>query len=76
MKDVHEHANPSDRPRPSRLDPGGTEILSHDLARALDAREGVSARFLAASTTLHEPDAAPGSLRAHGQDSGAPDRGL
>ena len=36
---------------------GGTEILAHDLARALDARAGVAARFLAASTSLQEPDA-------------------
>ena len=58
--------------------PGGTEILAHDLARALDARDGVTARFLAASTSLQEPDAAPGSLRAHGDDlvlqTGAYDR--
>ena len=57
---------------------GGTEILAHDLARALDSRAGVSARFLAASTSLQEPDAAPGSLRAHGEDlvlqTGAYDR--
>ncbi|MFO1210399.1 MAG: glycosyltransferase [Amaricoccus sp.] len=57
---------------------GGTEILAHDLARALDARPGVSARFLAASTSLQEPDAAPGTLRAHGDDlvlqTGAYDR--
>ena len=39
---------------------------------------GCGARFLAASTSLQEPDAAPGSLRAHGDDlvlqTGAYDR--
>lgn len=58
--------------------PGGAEILAHDLARALDARDGVSARFLAASTGLQRPDAAPGALQALGPDfviaTGAYDR--
>ena len=56
----------------------GTEILAHDLARALDARDGITARFLAASTSLQEPDVEPGSLRSHGEDlvlqTGAYDR--
>lgn len=41
---------------------GGTEILAHDLTLALDSTEGVSARFLAATTSLQRPDDAPGSL--------------
>lgn len=57
---------------------GGTEILAHDLTRALDSREGVSARFLAAATALQRPDDAPGALSAHGPDfvlrTGAYDR--
>lgn len=57
---------------------GGTEILAYDLARALDRHRGVSVRFLAASTSLQDPDALPGSLRAHGDDlvlqTGAYDR--
>ena len=56
----------------------GTEILAHDLARALDDRPGVSAKYLAASTSLQDAEAEPGSLRAHGQDlvlqTGAYDR--
>lgn len=58
--------------------PGGTEIVAHDLARALDARPGVAARLLVAATALQRPDAAPGSLGAHGRDlvlrTGAYDR--
>ena len=58
--------------------PGGTEIVAHDLARALDARTDVAARFLAAATTLQRPGATPGCLGAHGTDfvlqSGAYDR--
>ncbi len=58
--------------------PGGTEILAHDLARALDARPGVSARFLAAGTSLQRPGATAGTLEAIGQDyvlmTGAYDR--
>ena len=58
--------------------PGGTEILAHGLARALDARTDIAARFLAAATTLQRPGAAPGSLGAHGTDfvlqTGAYDR--
>jgi len=57
---------------------GGTEIVAHDLARALDRRSGVSARFLAAGTRLHRPEAEPGSLQALGRDfvliTGAYDR--
>ena len=47
---------------------GGTEYLAHDLSRALDARDGVVARFLAASSSLIHPDAIPGSLHAEGKD--------
>lgn len=58
--------------------PGGTEIVSHDLTRALDARPGVTARFLAAATSLQRPGAAPGTLQALGADfvlcTGAYDR--
>lgn len=57
---------------------GGTEILAHDLTRALDSHEGISARFLAAATALQRPDDAPGTLSAHGSDfvlrTGAYDR--
>ncbi|MCU0906061.1 MAG: glycosyltransferase [Rhodobacteraceae bacterium] len=48
--------------------PGGTEFVAHGLATALDAVAGVSARFLAAATRLHRPDAVPGSLQAMGRD--------
>lgn len=58
--------------------PGGSEIVAHDLTRALDARPAVSARFLAAATSLHRPDAEPGALQALGEDyilrTGAYDR--
>ena len=58
--------------------PGGTEIVARDLARALDARTGVAARFLVAATALHRPGAEPGTLGAHGPDlvlrTGAYDR--
>lgn len=47
---------------------GGTEILAHQLTQALDACDGVSARFLAAATALQRPDDAPGALAAHGRD--------
>ncbi len=47
---------------------GGTEFLAHDLTTALDATEGVRARFLAASTSLQRPDDAPGVLGLHGND--------
>lgn len=57
---------------------GGSEIVAHDLTRALDARAGVSARFLAAATSLQRPDVAPGALHALGEDfvlrTGAYDR--
>ena len=58
--------------------PGGTEIVARDLTRALAARAGVAARLLVAATALQRPDAAPGSLGAHGPDlvlrTGAYDR--
>lgn len=47
--------------------PGGTEIVAHDLHRALE-RRGVSSTFLAASTTLQRPDSASGSLGRQGGD--------
>ncbi len=47
---------------------GGTEIVAHDLARALDARPGTRARLLVAATALQRPEAAPGTLGAHGND--------
>lgn len=57
---------------------GGTEILAHELTRALDGQDGISARFLAAATALQRPDDIPGSLSAHGRDfvlrTGAYDR--
>lgn len=52
--------------------PGGTEIVAHDLARAMGAR------LLAASTSLQRPGAQPGALGALGADmtlhTGAYDR--
>lgn len=58
--------------------PGGTEIVAHDLARALDARDGVACRLLVAATSLQRPGAEPGRLGAHGGDltlrTGAYDR--
>lgn len=58
--------------------PGGTEIVAHDLARAMDARPGVEARLLVAATSLQRPGAAAGSLGALGDDfvlrTGAYDR--
>lgn len=57
---------------------GGTEILAHGLTRALGERPGVSARFLAASTSLQRPEGLPGALGVQGQDltlhTGAYDR--
>lgn len=47
---------------------GGTEHLAYDLSRALNARPGVSARFLAASTALSHPDVPAGTLHALGED--------
>lgn len=47
---------------------GGTEILAHDLTGALNAQNGVRARFLAATTALQRPDDAPGSLGMEGDD--------
>ena len=47
---------------------GGTEILAHDLTAALNATGGVSARFLAATTSLQRPDDAPGALGLEGDD--------
>ncbi|MFT3972726.1 MAG: glycosyltransferase family 4 protein [Amaricoccus sp.] len=49
--------------------PGGTEIVARDLARALDATDGLSARLLVAATSLQRPDMAPGSLGAIGPDA-------
>ncbi len=58
--------------------PGGSEIVAHDLARALDARPGTTARLLVAATSLHRPHGVPGALGAHGDDlvlqTGAYDR--
>lgn len=58
--------------------PGGTEIVARDLARALDARPGTTARLLVAATALQRPDAEPGSLGLLGADfvirTGAYDR--
>ncbi len=48
--------------------PGGTEIVAHDLARAMDARPGVGARLLVTATSLQRPGAAPGTLQAMGED--------
>ncbi len=57
---------------------GGTEIVAHALARAIDARPGTSARFLAAATSLQRPGAVPGILQTLGDDfilpTGAYDR--
>lgn len=57
---------------------GGTEIVAHDLARALAARPGISARLMVAATSLHRPDALPGGLGRIGEDlvlrTGAYDR--
>ncbi|WP_111431432.1 glycosyltransferase family 4 protein [Rhodobacteraceae bacterium DSL-40] len=47
---------------------GGTEHVAQDLARGLDARDGVAARLLVAATSLQRPGAAPGSLQAIGED--------
>ena len=58
--------------------PGGTAILARDLARALDARPGTRAAFLACATDLTRPGDAPGALGAMGEDhtlrTGAYDR--
>lgn len=48
--------------------PGGTELLAHDLARALDAQADVQCRFLAATTSLSRAEDAPGTLGLHGAD--------
>lgn len=57
---------------------GGTEFLAQDLVCALSRRPNVTARFMAAATRLHRPDARPGSLQAVGKDfvlvTGAYDR--
>lgn len=47
---------------------GGTEFLAHDLTTALNTTEGVSARFLAATTALQRPDDVPGALGLEGDD--------
>ena len=58
--------------------PGGTEIVAHDLARALDARADSSCRLLVAATALQRPGGEAGRLGAHGDDivlhTGAYDR--
>ncbi|WP_443212798.1 glycosyltransferase family 4 protein [Rhodobacter sp. NSM] len=46
---------------------GGTEIVAHDLHRAL-VRRGIASHFLAAATSLQRPDAAAGSLGRQGGD--------
>ena len=48
--------------------PGGTEVLAHGLARALDATDAVDCSFLAASTSLTRPEDSPGGLGVHGAD--------
>ena len=57
---------------------GGTEIVAHDLARALDDQAGVACRLLVAATDMQRPGAIPGSLGAHRRDmvlqTGAYDR--
>lgn len=58
--------------------PGGTEIVAHDLARALDARDETTCRLMVTATSLQRPDGVPGRLGAHGEDivlhTGAYDR--
>jgi glycosyltransferase involved in cell wall biosynthesis len=58
--------------------PGGSEIVAHDLARALDARPDTAARLMVASTALDRPEALAGALGARGRDltlrTGAYDR--
>jgi glycosyltransferase involved in cell wall biosynthesis len=56
---VHDHPS---------LTTGGTELAAEALTRALSKRQGVTARLLAASTRLHDPDARPGSLGMLGED--------
>lgn len=46
---------------------GGTEILSHDLCKAL-AVEGADTTFLAATTALNRPEMSPGKLTMLGED--------
>ncbi|AZB62464.1 glycosyltransferase [Cereibacter sphaeroides] len=46
---------------------GGTEIVAHDLHRAL-SRRGLDSRFLAAATSLQRPEAMAGSLGHLGED--------
>lgn len=50
------------------ITPGGTEFQAWDLARHLDRLPGVDCRFLAVTTSLPRPDAAPGSLDRIGPD--------
>lgn len=56
---AHDHPN---------FTPGGTEFAAADLTAALNAREGVAARLLAATTSLHRPEDAPGALGLLGRD--------
>lgn len=51
-----------------RLTDGGTEHLAYDLCRAMDARPGASARFMAVSTALTHPDVPAGELHSLGDD--------
>ncbi|MCE6958580.1 glycosyltransferase family 4 protein [Cereibacter sphaeroides] len=46
---------------------GGTEIVAHDLHRALE-RRGLNSTFLAAATSLQRPEAVAGSLGRQGGD--------
>jgi glycosyltransferase involved in cell wall biosynthesis len=56
---VHDHPS---------LTTGGTEIAAEALTRALSERPGISARLLAATTRLHDPEAHPGGLGMLGDD--------
>ncbi|SNX68211.1 glycosyltransferase involved in cell wall bisynthesis [Cereibacter ovatus] len=47
--------------------PGGTEIVAHDLHRAIE-RRGLQSTFLAAATSLQRPEAQAGSLGRQGAD--------
>lgn len=48
--------------------PGGSEVVAHDLARALGSRPETTARLLVAATALQRPGGAPGALGALGDD--------
>lgn len=57
---------------------GGTELLAHGLAHALDGRDGAVSVFLAAATSLQRPEGQPGELSLQDGDlvlqTGAYDR--